>query len=227
MIVREESKLETQDMIEQDVHNDNLSMSELGEIGKCDDAIKRFNEKDEHISPTKVTTDNDQTKSNSALSFVRSTRNLIRKENDYKILDRNVFTTLIFIQQIVIMVVINFSPFPERVQELPLNIFNLTIVPLFITGQLLEAIYYGYLNPEAKYLQRIEYRKMVLSLTLFILFVAGIVGVLYVLYDLKQMGYFIIILTIIVVLILSIIFYAISSSCCKRSYIKTKEKDSN
>ena len=225
LIVREESKLERQDMIELDVHNDNLVAAELGETGKCDDETKAFNVKDEHSSPTKVTTDNDQTKIDSELSLVKNTRNLIRKENDYKLVDRIVFTTIIFIQQIVIMVVINLSPFPERVQKLPLNIFNLTIVPLFATGQLLEAIYYNYLNPEAKYLQRVGYRKMALSLTLFILFVAGIVGLLYVLYDLKQMGYFIIILTIIVVLILSITFYAISSSCCKRSYVKRIEKE--
>ena len=109
-----------------------------------------------------------------------------------------------------------------------MNLQIILLIYKICIGQLLEAIYYSYLNPEAKYLQRVGYRKMILSLTLSILFVvAGIVGIMYVLYDLKQMGYFIIILTIIVVLILSVIFYAISSSCCNRSYVKRKEKESN
>lgn len=80
-----------------------------------------------------------------------------------------------------------------------------------------------WLNPEAKYSQRVGYRKMILSFTLVLLFVAGIVAILYVLYDLKEMGYFIIILTIVIVLLLSIIFYVITSSCCKKNYVKMEE----
>ena len=95
------------DMIELDVHNDNLVAAELGETGKCDDETKAFNVKDEHSSPTKVTTDNDQTKTDSELSYVKNTRYLIRKENDYKLVDRMVFSSIMFTQKIVMMVIIN------------------------------------------------------------------------------------------------------------------------
>ena len=196
---------------------DSQSTVELGQVDVNDEKLPlKDNHEDEIESKGVKDLELNQPKVNHKFSFTRKMRKLIRLENDYKLADRSVFTTIITVEQIVIFLIIKLSPFSERVEDTPLLIFYCAIIPLFILGQLLEAIYYTYLNPEAKYRQRVGCRKTSLSLTLFTLFVAGIVAILYLLYNLEQFGYFIIILTIIVVLILSIVFYVITCSCCKR-----------
>ena len=114
--------------------------------------------------------------------------------------------------------------FSERINEYHIDIFYFSIIPLFIIGQLLEAIYHTYLNPEAKYRQRMGCRKYSLTSLLVLLFLGGLAVALYFLYDYDQMGYFIIILTIIVVLVLSILVYVIFTFCCTRDYVKNKER---
>ena len=81
------------------------------------------------------------------------------------------------------------------------------------------------IHPETKYRQRRGFRKMALTLVLSLIFLGCVFAILYLLHDLNEMGYLIIILTIIVVLILSILFYGIASTCCKRDYVKRKERE--
>ena len=188
--------------------NEERSLLEIKETNFGDNQAKRSEEK----------------KKASIVRKFNKTRALIRKEDDYKLVDRLVFTTIIIIQQVAILLIIHFFPFNERVEDLHIQIFYLSTIPLFVIGLLLEAIYYTYLNPEAKYRQRKGYRKIGLSLILFSIFLGGLVGLLYGLHLLKQTGYFIIILTIIIVLSLSLIFYLVTSLCCKRVRDQTKVK---
>ena len=213
-----ENNRESHKGIESFSATDEHSAIELGEITRNIDETERLNSETENniLSTSNEIKTAHERETKNKLWSIQETRRLIRKEGDYKLVDRFVYTTFIIIQQVLILVAIQLSPFKERVQSLQLTVFKISIIPLFIFGLLLEAVYYTYLNPEAKYRQRVGCRKTSLSLTLCALIVAGLVGILYLLHHFEQMGYFIIILTIIVVLTLSVIFYVTTSSCCKK-----------
>ena len=217
------------DNTELDTINETVGKAELEESSMII-GIEKLNEerslpktKDTKLGDNQAKHYEAKKKANSVRKF-DNTRALIRKEDDYKLVDRLVFTTIILSQQVAILLIIHFFPFTERVEDLHIKIFYLSTIPLFIIGLLLEAIYYTFLNPEAKYRQRKGYRKSILSLTLFLIFLGGLVGLLYGLHVLKQTGYFIIILTIVIVLTLSLIFYLISSFWCKRVRDQVKFK---
>ena len=212
--------------IELDTVKENISLTELGELSNNEEETKPLSrENQDGLESEKLdTVNNIPSRSDHNKSLIRKTRELIRKENDYKLVDRFVFTTIIIIEQVIMLVVLRLFTYSENTHDLHLTIFYSAVIPIFVFGNLLEAIYYTFLNPEAKYRQRIGCRKSSLSLTLFTLFITGLVSVLYLLYEFDQIGYFIIILTIIVVLTLSMFFFAITSSCCARHRIKRREK---
>ena len=201
--------------------------TELGVVVRNEDELTPLNaENNNTLVPNMPNpNDNNQLKIDSDKSFIKQTRNLIRKENDYKLADRLVFTAIIWIEQISMILVIQLLHYSERFEQSNINTFYFTIIPLFVVGQLLEGIYCTYLNPEAKYRQRRGFRKMLLTLVLSLIFLGCVFAILYLLHDLNEMGYLIIILTIIVVLILSIVFYGIASTCCKRDYVKRQERE--
>ena len=220
------SDRETYEGIELGAVKANQFVAEEGEIHDSEEEIKPLKDKAEGDLEPKIVSlsDDNESRVDSRLTSIKRTRQLIRKEYDYKLADRLAFTTIIVIEQVVILLAIKIFPFSERINDSHINIFYCSIIPLFIIGQLLEAIYHTYLNPEAKYRQRMGCRKYFLTFVLLLLLLGGLIAALYFLYDYEQMGYFIIILTIIVVLILSILVYVIFTFRCTRDYVEDKER---
>jgi len=210
-----ETNTKGHELIELNPLNDASSAAELGQVTINCDEITPLNE---------VNDNSNQSNIEQQISLIKRKRLLVRKENDYKLADRIIFTAIVTIEQLAILLAINKFPFSERIEQSYISTFHFAIIPLFVCGQLLEAIYYIYLNPEAKYRQRRGVRKISLSIVLTVLFLSSVAAILFLMHNLNEMGYFIIIVTIIVVLTLSVVFYIITSSCCKRDYVKRQEK---